>query len=61
MDFDEKLEGGIISLAHLVEWFSVDMFRNRLEPDYISKLGDYAPGFITKLQEIGKKGEYSIP
>jgi len=61
VDFDEEKEGGIISLADLTNWFSIDMFRKRLDPDYISRLGEYGPGFITKLQEIGKKGAYWIP
>jgi hypothetical protein len=60
-DFDEEKAGGIISLSDLTKWFSIDMFSKRLDPDYVSRLQEYGPGFITKLQEIGKKGPYWLP
>jgi len=34
--FDAEKEGGIISLSDLVKLTSIDHFRKRLEPDYIS-------------------------
>ena len=59
--FDEEKEGGIISLADLVSWFSIDLFRRRLDPDYVSHFAEYGDGFMKKLLEIGKRGDYWIP
>ncbi len=59
--FDEEKESGIISLSDLVSWFSIDLFRRRLDPDYISHYQEYGAGFIAKLMEIGKRGPYWIP
>jgi hypothetical protein len=59
--FDEAKASGIISLADLVNWFSIDLFRRRLDPDYISHYAEYGDGFIKKLFEMGKRGDYWIP
>lgn len=59
--FDAEKEGGIISLSDLVKWFSIDLFRRRLDPDYISRYREYAGGFLKTLQEIGKRGSYWLP
>ncbi len=58
--FDEEKEGGIISLSDLVKLTSIDHFRRRFEPDYIShylQIGEV----MKRLQEIGKKGPYWSP
>ena len=58
--FDEEKEGGIISLSDLVKLTSIDHFRKRLEPDYISHylgIGEV----MKRLQEIGKRDPYWLP
>jgi hypothetical protein len=58
--FDEEKEGGIISLSDLVKLTSIDHFRKRLEPDYISHyLG--VGEVMKRLQEIGKRDPYWLP
>jgi len=58
--FDAEKEGGIISLPDLVEGFSADFFRRRLDPEYFSQRQEYGPP-LKKLQESGKKGSYWMP
>jgi hypothetical protein len=53
-------EGGIISLPDVVKAFSVDLFRRRMDADYVSHYQEYAAGFVAKLQEIGKRGPYWV-
>ena len=58
--FDAEKEGGIISLPDLVKLTSIDHFRMRLEPDYISHyLG--VGNVMQRLQEIGKRDSYWLP
>ncbi len=59
--FDAEKEGGIISLSDLVKWFSIDLFRRRLDADYISRSQEYEGGFLKILQELGKRGPYWLP
>jgi len=55
--FDAEKEGGIISLSDLIKLTSIDHFRKRLEPDYISRYLNIESS-MKKLQEIGKSGPY---
>jgi hypothetical protein len=58
--FDAEKEGGIISLSDLVKLTSIDRFRKRLEPDYISRyLG--VGEVMKRLQQIGKTDPYWLP
>lgn len=54
-------EGGIISLSDLVKAFSVDMFRRRMDTDYVSHYQEYQRGVMAKFQELGKRGPYWVP
>jgi hypothetical protein len=56
--FAPDSEEGITPLADLVKLFSSEMFRRRLDPDYVSHMREYGPQFISTLQEIGKTGPY---
>ena len=58
--FDAEKEGGIISLSDLVELTSIDHFRKRFEPDYISRYFGVGNA-MTRLQEIGKTDPYWLP
>ena len=51
-------ESGIIPLRGLMKWFSAEMFRRRLDPDYMSKSREYSGSFITPLVEMGKTDAY---
>ena len=52
--FDPAAEQGIVPLANLVTLFSLDMFKKRLEPDYISRSGQYVGEFLSAVAELGK-------
>jgi hypothetical protein len=52
--FDPAAEQGIVPLANLVKLFSLDMFKKRLEPDYIARVGQYAKEFLAAVAEMGK-------
>ena len=52
--FDPAAEQGIVSLANLVMLFSLDMFKKRLEPDYIERSGQYVGEFLSAVAELGK-------
>jgi hypothetical protein len=56
--FQPDSEEAILPLPDLVKLFSGDMFRRRLDPDYVSHMREYGPQFISTLQEIGKTGPY---
>ena len=51
-------ESGIVPLQGLMKWFSADMFRRRLDPDYMSRSQEYSGSFITPLVEMGKTDAY---
>ena len=59
--FDAESEEGIISLADLIELFSGSYFRRRLDPDWVSRSGEYAMQMVATMQEIGKTGSFWQP
>jgi hypothetical protein len=52
--FDPAAEQGIVPLANLVKLFSLDMFKKRLEPDYVARVGQYAGEFFSAIAELAK-------
>ncbi len=60
-DFTPEKEDGIVPFADLAKLFSVDFFRKRLDPDYVSHMQDYVVGFLGTLREIGKTGPFWLP
>ncbi len=52
--FDSAAEQGIVPLANIVKLFSLDMFKKRLEPDYVARVGQYAKEFLATGAELGK-------
>jgi hypothetical protein len=59
--FDAGSEEGIISLADLVVLFSGNYFRRRLDPDWVSRSGEYAMEMVATVQKIGKTGPFWQP
>ena len=41
--------------------FSGPLFRNRLEPDYLSRANEYASEMVLALQKLGKVGPFWTP
>ena len=46
----------VIALA-----FSGPLFRNRLEPDYLSRVHEYAAELLLSLKKLGKAGPFWTP
>jgi len=51
----------IMPLSDWAETFSGPLFRNRLEPNYLSRIPDYAPELFKALQKFGKSGPFWMP
>ena len=59
--FDLSNEEGIIALKDLLKLFSCELFRRRMEPDYLSRRQDYVGEFWAMLTEMGKKRPFWSP
>ncbi len=59
--FDPATEGGIVPVAQLVEMFSIDLFKRRLDPDYFSHIQEYRAELLTTLAELGKDRPFWSP
>jgi hypothetical protein len=52
------------SIMPLFDWafaFSGPLHRNRLEPDYLARVSDYAAEMFTLLKKLGKAGPFWTP
>jgi hypothetical protein len=56
--FDPAAEQGIVPLANLVMLFSLDMFKKRLEPDYIARSNQYVGEFLSAIAELAKTSPF---
>jgi hypothetical protein len=59
--FDPETEPGIISLDDLLRLFSISFFRERMAPDYVSRMQEFLVEFFATLKEIGKTGAFWVP
>ena len=48
-------EGGIVALEDLVGLFSLNFMCRRLDPDYVSRSGEYVNDFLATVADIGRK------
>lgn len=51
-------EDGILPVRTWAEMFSADLFRRRLDPDYLSKVPEYLGAMMALMQELGMRGPY---
>lgn len=56
--FAEGTEEGITPLPDMVRLFSGPYFRRRLDPDYVSRMFEYAGEMIEVMNAIGKTGPF---
>ena len=56
--YEEKMEGGKISLDTLIHLFGQPYFTNRGKPDYISHFSEYMAGLVGELDKIPDAGKY---
>lgn len=47
-------EQGVVPLAHVAELFSLEFFRRRLEPDYVSHFQGHWSQVLSALRELAK-------
>jgi hypothetical protein len=56
--FEKGTDEGILPLADLVKLFSGPYFRNRLDPDWVSRSREYARAMAATMAEIGRTGPF---
>ena len=55
---DPESAGGIRPLEDWAAVFSIDLFRRRLDPDYLTKMADYRADMGKVLVERGMTGDW---
>ena len=51
-------EEGMLPVQTWAEMFSADLFRRRLDPDYLSKVPEYLGAMMALMNELDMKGPY---
>lgn len=59
--YDSVSAESIMPLSMWAAVFSGPLFRNRLKPDYLSKVHQYASEMFSALKELGKAGSFWTP
>jgi hypothetical protein len=59
--YDPGSAESIMSVSDWATAFSGPLHRNRLQPDYLSRLHEYASEMILLLKKLGKEGPFWIP
>jgi hypothetical protein len=59
--YDSVSSQSIMPLSNWATAFSGPLFRNRLQPDYLSRVQEYAPVMLSTLAKLGKTGSFWIP
>ncbi|MCC6613094.1 MAG: hypothetical protein IT320_06415 [Anaerolineae bacterium] len=58
MLYDPLSEESIMSLAEWMRLVRVGLWRNRLQPDYLARVGEYRAEFLATVHEMGKTGPF---
>ena len=58
---DPESQDGIRPLEDWAAVFSIDLFKRRLDPDYLSKMADYRKDMAKVLVERGMTGPWFFP
>jgi hypothetical protein len=59
--YDSISDESIMSLSNWATTFSGPLFRNRLKPDYLAHIQEYASEMSLALQKLGKAGTFWTP
>ena len=59
--YDSISAESIMPLSKWATVFSGPLFRNRLKPDYLSRVKEYAPEMFLSLKKLGKAGPFWTP
>jgi hypothetical protein len=56
--YDPESADGVMPLRDYATLFASGLFRERLEPDYVLRLGKLAPEWVAALVKLGKTGPF---
>jgi hypothetical protein len=56
--YDPESADGIMPLADYATLFGVPMFKERMEPDYLTRWRQLAPEWLATLARLGKTGPF---
>jgi len=56
--YDPESADGTMPLADYATLFSVSLFRERLQADYLLRLPQFMPEWVTTLVKLGKTGPF---
>ncbi len=59
--FEPAIAEGILPLEDMVRLFSGNMFRSRLDQDYVSNSRKYLGEWLAALSEVGKERLFWMP
>lgn len=59
--YDSVSAESIMPLSNWATAFSGPLMRNRLQPDYLSRVNEYASEMVLSLKKSGKAGPFWIP
>jgi len=59
--YDSVSAESIMPLSNWALAFSGPLLRNRLEPDYLSRVHEYATALLLSLKKLGKAGPFWTP
>ena len=59
--YDSVSAESIMPLSNWALAFSGPLFRNRLEPDYLARVKEYASELLLSLKKLGKAGPFWTP
>ncbi len=59
--YDSVSAESIMPLSNWAQTFSGPLFRNRLKPDYLAHIQEYAGEMILALKKFGKEGAFWTP
>jgi hypothetical protein len=59
--YDPESADGTMPLADYATLFSIALFRERLQPDYVLRLPQFMPEWVTTLVQLGKTGSFWRP
>jgi hypothetical protein len=59
--YDAVSAQSIMTLSNWADVFSGPLCENRLQPDYLSRVNEYAGELLATLKKLGKEGPFWTP
>lgn len=56
--FTPASEDSMMPLADWMRLVRIGLWRNRMQPDYLARVGDYRAEFLATVHEMGKTGPF---